>query len=140
MPVHSARLVRAALLWFAAGTLLGALLLAAKGWPALGPLYVLRPVHREIVLVGWLVQLVVGVATWILPRLPGRARDADAGWAGAVLVLLNAGVLLAAAGAGGGGPRLLVLGRAAELAAVVLVLVSLWPRARAYGLGAAAGR
>jgi cbb3-type cytochrome oxidase subunit 1 len=140
VPAHAIRLIRAALIWFLVGTVLGAVLLAAKGWPVLATAWALRPVHREVLLAGWLVQLVVGVASWILPRLPERSRADDARWATAVFVLLNAGVAVAAAGAAGGGPVLVAIGRAAELAAVLVVLRSLWPRARAYGLGVAAGR
>ena len=84
MPRLSVWLVRTSLAFLAAGVSLGAAALAGKGLAA-GP-WVSRlvPIHAEFLLVGWTVQLVLGVAYWILPRLRhGRgARQPGAchGW------------------------------------------------------------
>jgi len=78
VPNLSAWCIRMALLYLGFGFTLGALMLSS---PALGltlAVLKLRPLHAEILLMGWMVQLAFGVAYWILPRLPGyrpRGRD-----------------------------------------------------------------
>lgn len=129
MPRVSAWLVRSSLLYLAVGATLGAVLLAAKGvgWGAGAPL--LR-VHREVLLVGWLVQLALGVGFWILPPVRGGAIRKRPAWT--VAGLLNAGLLLFAAGVlwGGTGGKawLLAAGRTLEALAVVGFAVPLLRR------------
>lgn len=97
MPRVSAWLVRASLLCLAAGATLGTVLLAGKaGWglPAGGAWLA---VHRELLLVGWLVQLALGVGFWILPPVRGEAIRERPAWR--VAGLLNAGLVVFAAGA-----------------------------------------
>lgn len=144
MPPLSRWMVRAALLHFAGGALLGALLLAGKAVP-LDPRLV-RPldVHIECVLIGWIVQFALGVAYWILPRLDGAGRRGRERSAVLAFALLNLGVLLVGAGAVGR-PRLEALiaaGRMAELAAAGAFIFHALPRVRSAmaALGAAAGR
>ncbi len=96
--------------------------------------------HVEGVLIGWLMQLALGVAVWILPF----SRDVSADrrlWA--AWVCLNGGVLLTIGGAAGTGWMLALIGRAAEGGAGLLVAWVLWPRVRALpqrGHGAEARR
>lgn len=93
----SAWLVRASLLHLATGATLGALLLMGKGgWglPTGGPWLL---IHREILLMGWLVQFTVGVGSWVLP--PVRTLSIRERPLRVALLLLNAGVLLVAVGA-----------------------------------------
>lgn len=120
--------VRASLLHFAVGTTVGAWALAAKSglWPAF-PLPV-RPLHVEVVLVGWVCQLAAGVALWILPFSGGVSRDRRF-WV--ALVGLNVGIVLAVAGQLAGALVLLLLGRGGEIAAAGLLVWGLWPRLRA---------
>lgn len=126
MPRVSAWMVRAALLHLAAGVTVGAALLAgdAVGWAGSRPLVL---AHRELVTVGWLVQLAVGVGFWILPPVRGDAIRGRPAWV--VAALLNAGVLLYAAGVVGsgapGGGLLLAAARTLEAAAVLLFGVPL---------------
>lgn len=120
MPRVSAWLVRSSLLHLAVGVTIGALLLAGKaGWPLGGGALV--PVHREMLLVGWLVQLALGVGFWILPPVRGGAIRKRPAWT--VAVLLNAGVALFLAGSlwggAGGAGWLRAAGRTLEALAVV---------------------
>lgn len=133
MPKMSVWLVRASLVHLASGAFLGALYLIwkANGWL---PFIVTHlPVHEEQMLVGWMVQLVIGVAYWILPRPtdwnPERHRTTM--WA--VFVLLNAGVLVAALGRDPKLPAILIFaGRVMETLAVVLFALHAWNRQRPY--------
>lgn len=125
MPRVSRWLVRSSLLCLAAGATLGACLLVGK---AVGrPVWSgsLLAVHRELVVVGWLVQLALGVGLWILPPVRGQAVRERRGWtiagalsAGIVLYLLSA----LWTGATGGGPApaaARLVGRGLEAAAVL---------------------
>lgn len=132
MPRVSAFLVRASLLCLAAGATLGALLLTGKaGWPLPG-LGSLLPVHRELLMVGWLVQLALGVGFWILPPVRGVTVRARRAWA--VAALLNGGIVLFAAGAlwpdaaSPGASYLRAAGRALEGLAVLGFAVPLMRR------------
>lgn len=137
MPRVSVWLIRASMLHLLSGALLGAAYLGFKATGA--PLFALthRPVHVEQMLIGWMVQLVIGVGFWILPRTDPAAMATAGRRMWLVLVLLNLGVLAAALG---GDPRLPdvipVAGRAAEAVAVGLFASHAWHRQRAYRDGA----
>lgn len=128
MPALSVWAVRLALIHLVLGTAMGSALLAAKAVALPPGLWALRAWHVEALLVGFAVQLAVGVAYWILPRVrpsenaqPERLRRPMAVLA---VVLLNAGVLLV-----GGG--LAVTGRVCETAGAAAFAVHIWPRVRA---------
>jgi cbb3-type cytochrome oxidase subunit 1 len=132
VPRVSVWFVRASLVHLMLGITLGALLLAEKGLEFGPGLWRLRPAHVEILLFGWVVQLVLGVAVWIFPRL-GLGRTARGGetlqWS-AFALLNGAVVVVAVAGATGGSLGLGLAGRIAELIAVGLLIAGLWRRAR----------
>lgn len=48
------------------------------------------PPHVEFMLIGWTVQLTMGVAFWILPRFEGGVSRGAVGYAWFAFVLLNA--------------------------------------------------
>jgi hypothetical protein len=129
MPRLSRAFIRAALLYLLLGLTFGGLMLANKGLNLSPSLWRLLPVHIEFLLLGWTVQLALGVAFWILPRFwEGAPRGNETG-ARLAFVLLNGGVLLAAAGGWlGRPPALLIAGRAAEVAAVLAFAAHAWPR------------
>lgn len=132
MPRLSCWFVRAALVYLALGFTLGALMLANKGLPLLPALWRLLPAHIEFLLLGWTVQLMLGVGFWILPRFHGRRGNETPAWA--AFWLLNLGVLLAALGptlAASGWVAL--LGRLAEMAAVVAFAIHAWSRIKPAG-------
>ena len=134
MPKLTVWFVRTALCYLAVGFSLGALLLAARGVAFPAPVARLLPLHTEFLLVGWLVQLALGVAFWILPRFrsgPERGREALA-WLS--YGFLNLGVI-AAAFPPMMGPSLdsRLVGRATQGLAIVAFAVHAWPRVKAFG-------
>jgi cbb3-type cytochrome oxidase subunit 1 len=133
MPRLSAWLTRTALAYLAAGFTFGGLLLLHKGLPIAGALWRLLPLHIESVLIGWTLQLALGIAYWILPRhLHGAPRGAERpAWA--AYVLFNLGVLLVLAGAWFGAAALTLAGRVCELAAVAIFGALAWPRVKTWG-------
>jgi hypothetical protein len=129
MPPLSIWYVRSALVHLLTGFTVGGLMLANKGVPFAPDLWLLRSAHIELLLVGWLIQLAMGVAFWILPRFwqpPVRGNET-----GAVisLVLLNTGVWLVIIGTiWRSGYILALVGRLCEAGAAVAFASHLWPR------------
>jgi hypothetical protein len=127
-------MVRTALLHLALGFLLGAILLIQRETPLHPAVLRLGPLHAELLLLGWTVQLAMGVAFWILPRFrsgPERGREWPAWLA---YLLLNAGVLATGAGLGGAGPALAsLLGRGAEALSALAFAWHAWPRIKPFG-------
>jgi uncharacterized integral membrane protein len=104
----------------------------AVAWP-------LITAHVHLVLVGFVLMLVFGVATWMFPR---PARDAGRyrpGLAWLVYWLLTASTLvrvlgeLTAAAAGSRGSSLAALGGLGQLAAAVVFVANMWTRVRMPG-------
>lgn len=135
MPRVSVWLVRAALAHLALGFTTGALLLVNKALALSPTLWRLVLAHIELVLVGWTVQLVMGVAVWILPRVGlQRASHGRLPFAWAAFGLVNAGVVLAAVGGALGDARLELSGRVAEIGAALAFLLNVWTRVAPAGL------
>ena len=130
MPRVSAWFVRASLLHLVAGFCIGAVLLASKGITLGFDLWTLRPIHIEMLLVGWMIQLVMGVAIWIFPRFVLRrapARSAITAWL--AFALINSGVVLV-----GFGGMLPAAGRMREMGAPASFAIHLWGRVSPAGL------
>jgi hypothetical protein len=129
--------VRSSLVCLLLGFTLGAVMLAAKGVGDATLIPRVLSIHVELLLVGWMLQLAMGVAQWILPRfgVQGVARGGVPAWL--AFTLLNAGVVLVAAGAVlPGSPDLVLAGRGAEVGAAAAFVASVWARVRASGLSA----
>lgn len=129
MPRLSIWMVRTALLHLLLGFTIGALMLANKGVSFAPFLWRLLPLHIEILLLGWTLQLALGVAFWILPRFDAvRPR---AGFAWTAYLLLNLGIGLVAASLFWVSlPILLFSGRLAEVGAAVAFALHAWPRVK----------
>lgn len=135
MPRLSVYFVRASLIYLLLGFTLGGLLLANKGYLISPAIWMLLPLHVEFDLMGWLVQLAMGVAFWILPRFskePPRGKE-QLSWS--AFVLLNVGILLVASEGIFVVNSLLLLGRILETLALVLFAVGNWRRIKAHGVG-----
>lgn len=134
MPRLSVWFVRAALLHLAIGFSFGALLLWNKALPlgaqASAWTWRLLPAHMEVLLMGWTVQLALGVAYWILPRWRSQRGDVRLAWA--AFFLLNTGVLIVAAAAFMPAPAWgTTLGRVLEVGAATAFALHAWPRVKA---------
>ena len=129
MPRVSVWFVRSSLVCLLLGFTLGAVMLAAKGTGDGGVIPRLLPIHIELLLVGWMLQLAMGVAQWILPRfgVQGVARGSAPAWI--AFAALNIGLALVALGA-------VLPGRALQVVAAGAFVASVWARVRASGLSA----
>ena len=121
---------RTAVVYLAAGAVVGGLLLTAKALAICPGLWRLRPVHSEWLAVGWMAQLAMGVAYWIFPRRGSPPRE---GWMRAAYALLNAGLVLMTAGTLAEWNALVIAGRVAEVGAALAFVYAVGPRVRAIG-------
>lgn len=131
MPRITVWMVRTSLLQLGIGFTVGMLMLFNKGVPIDPIIWRLRHIHIEMLLLGWTMQLAMGVAFWVLPRFSvapryGRER---LGWL--AYILLNGGLHIFVVGAWLNGEWLLLVGRALELSAVACFTVMIWPRVKA---------
>lgn len=130
MPTLTKWAVRAALVYLLLGFTFGGLLLSNKGVPFAPVLWRLRAAHIEFLIAGWMVQLALGVAHWIVPRFRGGVFGrVELAWLS--LGLLNLGILIAGLGplAGVDGPWTGV-GRVLQVVAALLYAYYIWPRVR----------
>jgi len=127
--------LRSALIHLALGFTFGGLLLWNKGVPIHPLLWRLLPAHMEFLLLGWTVQLAMGVAYWILPRFYTQRGDVRPVWL--AFVLLNGGVWLAGMGATLAAPAWVILaGRLCEAGAAAAFAFNAWPRVKPMALAA----
>ncbi len=133
MPRLSQWMIRAALLYLLLGFTFGALLLTHKGLPffRIFWLWGWLPAHIEFLLFGWIVQVTMGVAFWILPRYWEKPHRPKTTYAQLAFMLLNLGIWLVVAGTAlRMGRMVAVVGRGVEIAAVISFIWHFWPRIR----------
>ncbi len=130
MPRLSAWSVRLAMLYLLLGFTFGALMLANKGIPFADWLWRLLPAHMDILLFGFVIQLAIGFAFWILPRYRGGSRgNENVVWV--AVVLLNLGIwTITIAGSFNFSGLWMVTGRVLEGVAAILFVVQVWKRIR----------
>lgn len=133
MPRLSACFIRASMFYLLIGFALGALMLAQDGISYYPAIMTVLPIHIEFLLVGWLVQLAMGIAFWIFPRF-GLGQSHSRGnvkliWTS--FFMLNAGVLIVALELWIS-PAVLI-GRALEVGAVIVYAVGTWRRVKPHG-------
>ncbi len=131
MPRLSVWFVRASLMYLAVGFVLGALMLAEKGIPFYAGIWSILPVHIEFLLMGWLVQLAMGVAFWILPRFGAGPPRGDERLILAAWIFLNLGIVLSTLQLWR--PAFLAAGRMIELIGVAVYVVGVWRRVKPAG-------
>lgn len=93
------------------------------------------PAYLHLLVLGWLTQLIFGVAYWMFPRYSAeQPRGSERlGWA--AFALLNSGLILRAiaepwhAVSGRGGP-VLVIAAALQMLAGLAFVANTWPRVR----------
>ncbi|MBK9124332.1 MAG: hypothetical protein IPM16_14600 [Chloroflexi bacterium] len=98
MPTLSRYFIKTGMLYLLAGLAMTAAMLAQPvlGWSPM--LQTLRPVYLHFIFVGWVTQIIMGVAYWMFPKKSKEdpRGNPQLGWA--VYVCLNIGLLLRAFG------------------------------------------
>jgi hypothetical protein len=131
MPKLSVWLIRASLIHMGVGFLFGASILYNKGIPTYAWIWRLLNPHIELMIFGWTMQLVMGVAFFALPRFSHRANrygTESLGWWS--FYLLNGGVWLTSVADWYADGRLALFGRLLVLTAVMTYVIMMWPRVK----------
>lgn len=129
MPKLSVWASRFALLYFAIGITIGALLLVNKAFPYGYRIWLLLPLHIEYLTNGWIVQLVFAVAFWIFPRFAGSSRGrVELAWLS--LGFLNVGILIITLNAFVSYAWVNLAARLLEAFAVILLGIYFWFRVK----------
>ncbi len=132
MPQVSRWFIRASLIHLVAGFTLGGLLLVQKVATLHPLLWRLMPAHGELLLIGWILQLTMGVAYWILPRFSRPPVRGNVAAAYSAFFLLNTGVVLSALGPALAKPAVLgLVGRGGAALAAFAFAFNAWPRVKA---------
>ncbi|SMO47863.1 cbb3-type cytochrome c oxidase subunit I [Fodinibius sediminis] len=133
MPTVSRWMIRASLVYLLAGFIIGAAILISKAYPSYSSVWSLLPIHIEMSIFGWIIQLTMGTAYWILPRyLKGTARG-NPTTARIMVIIFNAGILVNVFSFMNILPSTaIVLGRLLEVLAVILFIALHWQRAVSY--------
>jgi hypothetical protein len=130
MPRLSGWFIRASLVYLTIGFTFGAFMLANEGLAFKTHLDRLLPVHMEFLLIGWMVQLALGVAYWILPRnVKGLPRGNETlAWLS--LIFLNIGILMGTLNTVFKITWFAVSGRVLEAVCILAFLLVAWRRVR----------
>lgn len=134
MPKLSVWMVRSSLIYMGIGFLLGAMILHHKGIPIYDWTWQLLPSHIELMIFGWTMQFVMGIAFFILPRFSdqdNRYGPEYLGWWS--FYLLNGGVCLSAIAQSFEIEAFILSGRLLVLLAVVTYTMMIWQRIKPLG-------
>ncbi len=133
MPRLSVWFVRFSLIHLFLGFTIGGLILANKGIPFAPWTWNLLPAHMEFLLLGWMVQLAMGVAFWILPRLKSNPPRGNVNLIWGTLILLNMGIVMVVIQSLISMSWLALAGRLLETSSVLLFVLASWQRVKPMG-------
>ena len=144
MPVEARWFVKTSLVCLLASSMLGTL---QFGWGALfgspAPAW-LRPLHLHLATVGWLINMVFGVALWMFPMPKGAMREGRPRYSKGAAVLcfaaINGGLALRVAAEPLGNAPLGLACGALQTLGILLGVSMLWPRIRAISLATETAR
>lgn len=131
MPKLSVWFIRASFLYLLLGLTFGALLLSEKGLPFYAPVWNLFPLHMEFLLMGWLIQLAMGVAFWVIPRFSVGPSRGPVKLVWLSFALLNAGILIGILQFWF--PVMVLIGRITEVVGGILFVIGSWQRIKPLG-------
>ncbi len=133
MPTPSRWMIKASMLYMLAGFAIGALILISKVYPEYSSVWSLLSVHIEVSIFGWIIQLTMGTAYWILPRYLKTKSRGNPRLALAMVGMLNFGILINVASyLNILPPSATIVGRLLEVGAVALFIALHWNRAVSY--------
>jgi hypothetical protein len=130
MPRPSLWFVRFSFIYLFLGFTFGGLILANKGFPFAPLIWNLLPAHMEFLLLGWMVQLAMGVAYWILPRFRSDPPRGNVNVVWSALALLNLGIMMVAIQPFVGATWPASAGRVLEISSVLLFVLVSWQRVK----------
>ena len=137
MPWLTRWFIKSALVYFAVSMLVG-VALSAQGVVRLPPVIAaLMPVYVHLFMVGWVTQMIFGVAYWMFPRVSKQNGDREQGLALVTYITVNLGLIVRALAepgfalrpaAGWGG--MLILSAVLQWIGALAFVGTVWPRVR----------
>jgi heme/copper-type cytochrome/quinol oxidase subunit 1 len=134
------RYLKTAVVFLFVGLISGGALLVRREVAGLYPSPMLVSAHAHVILVGFVMMMILGVAQWMFPRLPREDGPAQprapeiAYWILTVGTTLRFAAEVARAGTEAGIVRLAVVtGGLSQIAGLALFFYGLWPRIRTAG-------
>lgn len=131
MPRLARWFIKTALIYFGAALFVG--LMLASGIPIPG----LMPVYFHLLMVGWVTQLIFGVAYWMFPKASQAQPRGNENLAWAIYFLINVGLGLRAVGEplnarypGAGWGWLLVGSAFLQWLGGIAFVITTWPRVK----------
>ncbi len=127
--------IRTALIYLLAAFLLGGLILVNQGLNLNSRIWALLPVFYHLLTVGWITQLICGVALWMFPVYTKEQPRGDERLGWIAYATLNVGLVLRVifepvwAWSGNMG-WMLAVSAVLQLLAIVLFVVAIWPRVK----------
>lgn len=133
MPRLSIHIIRTSLLYFAAGILIGALIIFEKSRSFFPAIWLFLPMHIEMLLFGWIIQLVIGVSYWMLPKFGSAPIRGNEKLVWISFALLNSGILLICLSSLIVNNEVFAFsGRLLELIAIIFYARHAWPRVKPF--------
>ncbi len=133
MPRLSVYFVRASLIYLILAFTFGGLLLANKGILISPAIWSLLPLHIEFAFVGWMIQLAMGVAFWILPRFSHGTPRGEERLSWLAFMMVNTGIFMLVLQTLLGSDWLAVAGRTSELLGLTAFAIGNWKRIKPMG-------
>jgi cbb3-type cytochrome oxidase subunit 1 len=130
MPTITRYFIKAAMLYFGAGLLTGFLISARSLFNLPAALTAMTPTYLHMLVVGWITQLIIGVAYWMFPKFSKESPRGDerVGWV--IFILLNIGLVLRIIGEPLNIGWMLPLSAILQFFAVWLFIIVVWPRVK----------
>ena len=137
MPTLSRTLIKSAIAWLVIALLVGVGTAspASSAWPRIAG--ALRPAAVHMLTVGWITQLIFGVALWMFPRYSREQPHGSPALGWTVFVALNLGLLLrvfaepaVTLSPGRAAGSMLALSGILQWAAGIAFAVLMWPRVK----------
>jgi hypothetical protein len=132
VPRLSVYFIRASLVYLLLSFTIGGLMLANKGMPISALIWALLPLHIDFAFAGWMIQLAMGVAFWVLPRFPRGAPRGNENLSWWALILINTGILLAVIEYVFHLAGLALIGRVAEILGLITFVLGNWRRIKPF--------
>lgn len=137
MPLLARTYIKAGLVHFAIALVLGVVIAVQPLLQWSPSVAALRPVFLHLLIVGWITQLIIGVAYWMFPKQSKEQPRGSIRLGWTVFALLNMGLILRAVGeplfalqAGSFTGVLLALSAVMQVAAGWLFIANTWGRVK----------
>ena len=130
MPTITRYFIKTAMVYFGLGLLIGFLVSAQPLFNLPRVILGFTPTYLHMLVVGWITQLIIGIAYWMFPKFSKEAPRGDerVGWA--IFILLNVGLVLRIIGEPFSVGWMLPISALLQFFAIWLFILVVWPRVK----------